>query len=169
MPEDIFDIVDERDQVIGQERRSVIHAEKRLHRAIHILLRNDAGQFFLQKRAPSKDKNPNRWDSSCSGHVDAGEVYDQAAVRELEEELGVRVPINELEKIRKFEASKETGMEFVWVYFGHHNGPFHLNVVEISDGRFWDRSEIEAAIRANRHEFSGAFCFIWESLRERLT
>ena len=168
MAEDIFDIVDEFDQVIGRDRRSVIHSERRRHRAVHILLRNSHGQVFLQKRSANKDKNPNRWDSSCSGHVDTGEDYDSAAVRELEEELGIKLVIGQLEKIRKFSAMAETGMEFVWVYFGHYDGPFVLNPEEISDGRFWDLAEVDREIEVNRQEFSGAFRYIWTQVRSLL-
>ena len=168
MVEDIFDIVDEQDEVIGRDRRLVVHAQHLRHRAIHILLRNSSGRVFLQKRAPTKDKNPDRWDSSCSGHVDSGEDYDQAAVRELGEELGVFWSIEQLTRIRKFPATRETGMEFVWVYFGSHEGPFTLNADEISEGRFWNLPEVDAGILNSSQEFSGAFRFIWQQIRPLL-
>jgi isopentenyl-diphosphate Delta-isomerase len=163
--EDIFDIVDEHDQVIGNGRRSIIHAQKLRHRAIHILLRNACGEVFLQKRSPLKDKNPNRWDTSCSGHVDSGEDYDTAAVRELYEELGVRMDLASLQKMQKFEAVPETGMEFVWIYHGHHDGPFTLCPHEISDGRYWTLAEVDAGMAEQPHNFSGAFRFIWGQTR----
>lgn len=166
--EDIFDIVDENDQVIGRERRSIIHAQKLRHRAVHILLRNAAGQVFLQKRSLLKDLNPNRWDSSCSGHVDSGEDYDTAAVRELHEELGVRVDLASLAKVQKFEAMRETGMEFVWIYHGRHEGPFVLCPEEISDGRYWTLAEVDEGIAAQPHDFSGAFRYIWGQTRHLL-
>ncbi|HSI82513.1 MAG: NUDIX domain-containing protein [Candidatus Methylacidiphilales bacterium] len=92
MAEDIFDVVDDQDRVVRQERRSVVHAQGLLHRAVHILVFNAAGQVFLQQRSSLKDQFPLRWDSSSSGHVDAGEDYDTAAVREIAEELGVPSP-----------------------------------------------------------------------------
>jgi isopentenyl-diphosphate Delta-isomerase len=166
--EDIFDIVNEQDEVIGNGRRSIIHAQKLRHRAVHILLRNGGGQVFLQKRSPLKDKNPNRWDTSCSGHVDSGEDYDTAAVRELHEELGVHVDLALLQKVQKVEAMPETGMEFVWIYHGQHEGPFTLCPQEISDGRYWSLGEVDAGMATQPHDFSGSFRYIWGLTRHLL-
>ena len=91
MSEEIFDVVNERDKVIGQNPRSEVHARGLLHRAVHVLVFNSRGEIFLQKRSMKKDRQPGVWDSSCSGHVDSGENYDETAVRELREELGLKV------------------------------------------------------------------------------
>ena len=79
LPEDIFDVVNENDEVISREPRSVVHATGLRHRAAHVLVFNAAGNIFLQLRSNTKDNNPGVWDSSCSGHVDAGESYIVAA------------------------------------------------------------------------------------------
>ena len=91
MREEIFDVVNERDEVIGQQPRSEVHHRGLMHRAVHVLVFNGAGQVFLQKRSLKKDRQPGLWDSSASGHVDAGEGYDACAVRELREELGLQL------------------------------------------------------------------------------
>ncbi len=158
---DVFDLVDEHDAVIGRERRAIIHREGLRHRAVHILLRNAAGAVFLQRRAPTKDMNPDCWDSSCSGHVDSGETYDIAAVRELGEELGIAVALADLTPMEKIEAGPGTANEFVQVYRGAHEGPFTLCPKEISDGRFFTPAEIDAQIAAAPREFSPAFRYIW--------
>lgn len=88
MAEDIFDVVNERDEVIETKLRSVVHAQGLLHRAVHVFVFNSRGEIFLQKRSMKKDRQPGVWDSSCSGHVDSGETYDETAVRELGEEWG---------------------------------------------------------------------------------
>ncbi|HEY8966429.1 MAG TPA: NUDIX domain-containing protein [Candidatus Methylacidiphilales bacterium] len=164
-PEDIFDLVDENDAVIGRERRSVIHREGLRHRAVHILLRNARGEVFLQRRSPLKDMNPDCWDSSCSGHVDADETYDVAAVRELGEELGIAVRREDLEPVVKIEANPGTANEFVQVYRGRHEGPFTLQPEEITDGRFFSPAAIDAGIAASPREFSPAFRHIWGRTR----
>src|SRR5450432_310133 len=89
MSEEWFDVVNARDEVIGRELRREVHARGLWHRAIHVLVFSGAGRVFLQKRSRSKDTAPCLWYSSCSGHVDSGEDYDTAAVRELGEELGL--------------------------------------------------------------------------------
>ena len=76
MSEEIFDVVNERDEVIGQQPRSEVHRLGLMHRAVHVLVFNAAGQVFLQKRSMKKDRQPGLWDSSASGHMDTGEDYD---------------------------------------------------------------------------------------------
>ena len=89
MTEEIFDVVNERDEVVDRQPRRVVHARGLLHRAVHVLVFNARGEIFLQKRSLLKDRQPGVWDSSASGHVDSGEDYDACAVREVREELGV--------------------------------------------------------------------------------
>src|SRR5271170_3191443 len=111
MPEEIFDVVDERDEVVGQAPRREVHARGLLHRAVHVLVFASDGRVFLQKRSLTKDTFPGAWDSSASGHVDSGEDYDACAVRELREELGLIVPAPP-RRIFRIEARAETGQEF---------------------------------------------------------
>ena len=91
MPEEIFDVVNERDEVVGQNTRREVHRLGLKHRAVHVLVFNSRGETFLQKRSMTKDREPGKWDSSSSGHVDSGEDYDACAVRELREEIGLTV------------------------------------------------------------------------------
>ena len=92
MSEEIFDVVNECDEVIDAKPRSEVHRLGLKHRAIHVLVFNSRGETFLQKRSMTKDREPGKWDSSTSGHVDSGEDYDACAVRELREEIGLTVP-----------------------------------------------------------------------------
>src|SRR4030081_713278 len=91
MSEEIFDVVNESDEIIGQRSRAEVHRLGLMHRAVHVLVFNSRGQVFLQKRSMTKDRQPGLWDSSASGHVDSGEDYDRCAIRELREELGLRL------------------------------------------------------------------------------
>ena len=112
-PDEIFDVVDEADNVIEQRTRGEVHRLGLLHRAVHIFVFNSDGQLLLQKRSAAKDEYPSTWTSSASGHVDSGEDYDTAAAREIVEELGISSP---LASLHKFSASKETSNEFVALY-----------------------------------------------------
>lgn len=162
-PEDIFDVVNEDDEVIGQEPRSVVHAKGLRHRAAHVLVFNAACEIFLQLRSKTKDNNPGVWDSSCSGHVDAGELYAVAAERELMEEIGLLVE-EPLEPLFKIDACKETGHEFVWVYRTQSEGPFELNPVEIDDGRWMTRGVLNTEIERNPTDFSPSLQLICQRL-----
>lgn len=161
---EIFDVVDDTDEVIGQERRSEVHRLGLRHRAVHVLLFNSEGQVFLQKRSASKDTWPGTWDSSASGHLDAGETYDACAVREVREELGWKVG-NTLEPLFKIEACAATGQEFVWVYQGLADGPFELHPEEIETGGWFTVAEADRMVAGNAPPCAPALREIWEKVR----
>jgi isopentenyl-diphosphate Delta-isomerase len=160
MAEEIFDIVNERDEVIGRKPRREVHARGLLHRAVHVLVFNTRGEIFLQKRSLQKDRQPGVWDSSCSGHVDSDEDYDQTAVRELREEIGLSLSATP-EKLFKIDACAETDAEFVWVYRCENNGPFQLHPDEIETGDWFAPEYVSRWIKEKPHEFAPAFIFIW--------
>ena len=164
MPEEIFDVVNERDEVVGNRSRSEVHRLGLLHRAAHILVFNASGEVFLQKRSMKKDRQPGLWDSSASGHVDSGEDYDACAVRELREEIGL-VLSRPPRRLFKVAASRETDQEFVWVYTCKAEGPFILNPDEIDDGRWFKPEEVTRCVKEQPGEFARAFRFIWGRLK----
>src|SRR5450432_2467887 len=126
MTEEIFDVVNERDEVVGQNTRREVHRLGLRHRAVHVLVFNSRGQVFLQKRSMKKDRHPGVWDSSASGHVDSGEHYDATAVREVREEIGLALAQTP-ELLFNIAAGAETDQEFVRVYRCASEGPFQLN------------------------------------------
>jgi isopentenyl-diphosphate delta-isomerase len=111
--EEIFDICDEDDLVIGQAPRSVVHKNKWLHRAVHIWVFNSRGELLVHLRSATKDEFPSTYTSSASGHLSAGETYDDAAPRELEEELGIRAPLT---RLTSRPAGPETAYEHTVLY-----------------------------------------------------
>jgi isopentenyl-diphosphate delta-isomerase type 1 len=161
MAEDIFDIVNERDEVIGRKRRSEVHARGLLHRAVHVLVFNSRGEIFLQKRSMKKDRQPGVWDSSCSGHVDSGETYDETTVRELREELGLSLNAPP-QKLFKIDACAETDAEFVWVYRCENDGPFRLDPEEIETGGWFTPKRVSEWIAEKPDDFATAFVLIWK-------
>jgi isopentenyl-diphosphate delta-isomerase len=163
MNEDIFDVVNDDDEIIGRELRSVVHARGLLHRAVHVLVYNAAGQLFLQKRSMAKDNDPGLWDSSCSGHVDSGESYAVAAERELMEEIDLLVD-EPMEELFKIEASAGTGWEFAVIYRTEDEGPFNLCPEEIDEGRWFTPEEIDNALANEPEKFSPTFKIVWARL-----
>jgi isopentenyl-diphosphate Delta-isomerase len=161
--DELFDVVDEHDRVIGQARRADVHAQKLWHRAIHVLVFDRTGRVFLQRRSMAKDVAPGRWDSSCSGHLDAGEDYDAAAMRELGEEIGVVLAVPPQRWFR-LDACAQTGWEFVWVYRLEHEGPFRLHPAEIMDGAWYERADLDRAMGERARDFAGAFRYLWARL-----
>jgi isopentenyldiphosphate isomerase len=163
MPEEIFDVVNERDEVIDAKPRSEVHRLGLKHRAVHVLVFNARGEIFLQKRSMKKDRQPGVWDSSASGHVDSGEDYDACAVRELREEIGLSLA-QPPERLFKIDACAETDQEFIWVYRWQSEGPFTLNADEIEQGNWFAPVEVTRWMAERPQELASALLFIWQRL-----
>jgi isopentenyldiphosphate isomerase len=90
--DELLDIVDEQDQVIGQMMRSQVYAKKMSNfRAVNVFIQNDKGQLWIPRRVATKRVFPLCLDASAAGHVASGETYEQAFVREVMEELAIDV------------------------------------------------------------------------------
>jgi isopentenyl-diphosphate delta-isomerase type 1 len=161
MSEEIFDVVDERDEVIGKKPRSEVHRLGLMHRATHVLVFNQRGEVFLQKRSMKKDRQPGLWDSSASGHVDSGEDYDACAVRELREEIGLEIS-DVPRRLFKLAASPETDQEHVWVYRCEAEGPFRLHPDEIERGDWFKSGEVSRWMKERPNDFASALLVIWK-------
>lgn len=168
--EEWFDVVNERDEVIRRATRREVHGTGLWHRAVHILVFDACGRVFLQKRSMTKDLSPGLWDSSCSGHLESGEDYDAAAIRELGEEIGVRLAPGETPtRWFRLEACERTGWEFVWVYSLRYDGAITLEPTEIQYGEWIAPSEVSARMSARPDEFCPSFRLLWPVVVERLS
>lgn len=142
MAEEIFPLVDQDGNVIGQAPRSVCHdGSKLLHPVIHLHIFNSEGNLYLQKRADTKDIQPGKWDSSVAGHIDLGEAPEVAALREAGEELGLSNIVPQF--ITKYIIETDTEIELSYCFYAIYDGDFTIDEVEVSDGRFWSVDEIE--------------------------
>jgi isopentenyl-diphosphate delta-isomerase type 1 len=159
MPEEIFDVVDEHDRVVGQAPRRVVHARKLLHRAVHIFVFNSRGELLLQKRSAQKDEYPLCYTSSASGHLSAGESYETAAPRELKEELGLA---GELEWLAKFPAGPQTSQEHTVLYRTIGDVAPRVDPDEIDDVTFHPLAEISEMIVRDPQAFSPCFVTLFE-------
>lgn len=160
---ELFDVVDESNQVVGQRTRGEVHAEGLRHRAVHIFVFNKHGELWLQKRSHLKDVHPNDWDSSAAGHLDAGENYEQAAIRELKEELGIEVTS---EKIAEIAACEDTGWEFVELHQAQHSGPMKFAPEEIVTGAFFTLQQIDAWVKSRPQDFAKGFLRCYQLYRK---
>lgn len=156
-PDEVFDVVDAANRVIGRERRSVIHARGLLHRACHLLWLRADGQLCLQRRSYRKDSCPGLISTSCAGHLDAGEDYLSAMARELREENGVSVPPGALLRVDAAPAHPALGHEFVEVFLLRGDHPSRLHLPEV-DALLWRTpGEVDAWSRAHPELFSSSF------------
>ncbi|MGQ0657747.1 MAG: NUDIX hydrolase [Chromatiales bacterium] len=163
MTEEVFAVVNDRDEVIDYRPRSEVHRLHLRHRATHVLVFNSRGDLLLQKRSPRKECSPGLWDSSAAGHVDRNESYDDCARRELQEELGLgsHVPLDPLFKI---DACEDTGWEFCWVYRTGAEGPFAFSRDEIERLEWFSPSRLTRELAGQPWKFSTTIPLIWARL-----
>ena len=150
---------------MGRAPRSQIHAQQLRHRAVHIFLFNLHGELFLQKRAAQKEEFPGYYDSSAAGHVDPQESYADAALRELEEELGITAA---LKKIAEIPASRDNGWEFSVFYTAVSDAPISINPEEIAEGGFYPVDEITDWLARDGGLFTPAFKTLFQLYRQAL-
>lgn len=85
--------------------KSEVHRDGDWHRSVHVWLFTPERRVLLQKRSLRKENNPGLWDVSAAGHISAGEDWVRAAIREVEEELGLRLGPDELRHVATFRES----------------------------------------------------------------
>ena len=165
MSEEIFDVVDQADQVLFQAPRSVVHANRWLHRAVHIFVFNSRGELLIHRRSATKDEAPLKCTSSASGHLSAGEDYATAAVRELEEELGLKATV---EFLGIFPADgANTAFEHSGLYRAITDDTPTFDPGEILSGEFRSIHEIEQLVAADPDDFTACFRALFQWYLER--
>lgn len=162
--EELFDVVDEHDHVIGHAPRSEVHRRGLMHRAVHILAFDDAGRIWVQLRSAKKDRCALMWDSSAAGHLGVGESYDACAIREVREEIGIEVAPRYRFKIS---ACRETDWEHVGVYTCRVRGAIRFNREEIERGEFHSIGSIARWMERSEPEFASGFVKIFREFQGR--
>ena len=133
-----IDIFDENNNPTGEiKEKTKAHKEGNFHRTAHIWVMNDKKELLLQKRSATKKSHPNCWDISGAGHIRSGETVIKGAIRELNEELGIKVNEDDLKFIAIVKSTKNPqNQEFGYVYLLKSNN-------EIKDYTFEDNEVSE--------------------------
>lgn len=114
MSKEYFDLLDEHGNKIGKTKlRSEVHRDGDWHKGVHIWVINDDNEILLQRRCATKDSNPNMLDISSAGHLQAGDNSQDAAIRELKEELNLDVTKDELVFIKTIKNSLKYTETFI--------------------------------------------------------
>ncbi|MBG3876573.1 NUDIX domain-containing protein [Desulfovibrio oxamicus] len=157
-----LEITDERDRPlmvmpIAQARRQPVR-----HRVVLVMLYDAEGRIYLQKRAANKRLYPGRWDLSATGHVLAGESREDAALRELREELGIAA--GRLIRRAEIPATEATDFAHVTLFVvGPVGEAPQPNPDEVADGMFVDADELDALLEHFRDMLTPAL--IWAAER----
>ncbi len=164
--DEVFDVVDDDDVVVRQEKRSVVHAEHLLHRAVHVLVFNKKKEVLLQKRSVLKDNFPGAWDSSSAGHLESGESYDACAVRELKEELSIDTEVQHIAQIRPCE---NTGWEHIGLYVARYDGALRFPCSEVEHAVWFEMDELNEWIKLRPEVFATGFLECWSVFYEKFS
>lgn len=132
------DVVNEKDEVVGQAPEEEIEARHLICRVAFIMLINGRGELLLHRRSANMKAYPLHWSGAAAGHVASGETYEQAAAREMKEEIGVET---EIELIGKFYSKHDR--EMVGVFFGHYDGPITVEPTEVDRIEYFTPRRLE--------------------------
>lgn len=161
-------LVDETDREVGHLSKARCHQGRGvLHRAFSLLIFNDAGEWLLQRRAPSKRLWPLYWSNSCCSHPRRAEALEAAIHRRLYEELGLRCPLHFLFKFQyqaQFDAAAAEH-ELCSVFIGRSTGPVSINQNEIVAWRWSTPEALQAEMTGPGAEsFTPWFVLEWQRI-----
>lgn len=140
--QELFIVVDKEDNVLEYRTRYDCHHDRSLiHRSVGIVIHNDKEEILLQKRSMQKDLHPGMYTLSTSGHVSKGQTYEEAAMREMKEEIGIQT---ELKPAVKFLAETDVETEITMLFTGKHNGLFAIAKDEVDAVQFFTKEAIAA-------------------------
>ncbi|MBR6388538.1 MAG: NUDIX domain-containing protein [Opitutales bacterium] len=168
-PSELFDQVDENDIVLRPATRAKIHSERLMHRAVHAVFLDKTAKFILlQKRSAKKDSYPLAYTTSCSGHVDSGETYEAALLRETYEELGVKMELGDFFYIGKLSACEETGFEFTKVFacFADISTAFNPPADEVECLEWKAVADFELDTIKNPQNYTPSFLKVYEFYKQ---
>ncbi len=141
---EILDIVDNKDKVMGTATRDEIYKKLLPHRIVHILIFNDKNEMALQLRSKSVSFCPLHWSTAVGGHVQSGESYEEGALREYEEELGIKSELTMLDKDIYEAVGKPK--KFLTTFTAQYNGPFAKDERDVEKVEFFPIEKIRQMV-----------------------
>lgn len=144
------DIVDERDVVIDVVERREMRARRLRHRAVFLMVTTSDGRLLVHRRSEHKDLWPGWWDMAVGGVVAAGESYDEAARRELAEEIGVTDPSLVLTPVGGGAYTDDDVALIGRCFSVTWDGPLHFADGEVAEARFVTCDEFRRLRRSSR-------------------
>ena len=163
-------LVTPNDEVLGLMEKIQAHKNGLLHRAFSVFLFNNEGKMLLQQRSSTKYHSPDQWTNACCSHPRENETYLDAAIRRVNEELGISC---QLEEKFHFIYKADVGQglwehELDHVFIGEYNGEYQLNPDEVSAIRFVTLEELDHEVAQQPEMFTEWFKIILKEYRDRL-
>jgi isopentenyl-diphosphate delta-isomerase len=159
------DVVNDKDEVIGTASHKEIYENKLPHRIVHVLIFNSKGEMLLQKRSATKSFCPNHWCTAAGGHVQSSESYEEAAIRELEEELGISAPVKFMFKTKYYRSADF--FKFLEIFKAVCEGPFEINTDEVESVKWFSKEKLNEEI-ANGGLFHPELKFLLQNYADEI-
>ncbi|VVB81599.1 Isopentenyl-diphosphate Delta-isomerase [uncultured archaeon] len=144
---EFLDVVDDNNEVVSSASADEVYQKRLNHRIVHVLIFNSKGELLLQMRSAKKKFCPGHWVTSAGGHVQKGESYEQAAKRELKEEIGIDVPLALIDE-SSYDHYKMR--KFLQVFRGVSEGPFRFNPEEVAGSRWFSVDDVRDMVKKNQ-------------------
>ncbi|MCF8040443.1 MAG: NUDIX domain-containing protein [Desulfohalobiaceae bacterium] len=156
----LLEVVDIDNRVVGLMPKEEVHEQQLMHRSVLVLLYNTEKKLYIQKRSSRKLQYPGCWDLSANGHVLAFETPKEAAIRELQEELGIAV--SNVNLVHNIPACTETEFEFVSLFSAgvSHQVP-QPNPRDVIRGVFVEGHELDYLVRTFADQFTPGVHYFW--------
>ena len=172
-PDEIIAVVNDKDEVVSKATRAEVHLKGLMHREVAVALLNSKGQMLMHKRADN-----GQWDPSAAGHFPWDMSYEDGAIMEVEEELGVKLNKEELKeicyklfesRIDKLKTNKRNVKAFLVIKDIGIN-EFNIDKQEVAEVRWMSKSEIEPLLNAPNKLITTAAKtiikeYLWDDLR----
>ena len=155
--DDVVVLVDAEDAEIGAAPKLAAHREGRLHRAVSVVLFDDAGLVLLQRRACEKYHSGGLWSNTCCGHPRPGESVTDAARRRLSDELGIEGaelwPVSEFVYFARLD-DVLVEHELDHVVIGQWTGSVAPDPLEVSETRWIEPAALFAELVTSRDRYT---------------
>ncbi len=162
--DDLVDVVDADDRVIGRATRREVRSGNLLHRACYIVVLDESDRVFVHLRTPTKDVFPSHFDTVVGGVLELGESYEEGARREVREEIGVEA--QGLRRVGFLRYADPSNRVQGAIFECRAAAPLHLQADEVVSGEWLPPDEIERRIQHDPYCPDGVVAFrAWLSWR----
>ena len=174
MGDELIDIYDSKNRPLNKKKmKSEAHRKGLWHRVAHVWIYNSNKEIMLQLRAKDKQVYPNLWDISVAGHISAGEREIVSAMREVEEEIGLKVKESELQLLNirnvQFTTNNTINNEIIYLYLLKFDGnikQLKIQEEEVQEIKFFKLNELEKQLKENPEKFTPYGDYFYEIINK---
>jgi isopentenyl-diphosphate delta-isomerase len=154
-----IDVVTDQDQAVGTIERGEALRRGANFRTAHVFITDGCGELLLQQLARGRERHPCRWGSSIAAYLHAGETYEEAANRRLNEELGLSLALDPVGKIQMRDMNS---LKFVYLFVGQDGEARIREPEHIAKLSYRPIAEIARELEAEPERFTPTFRQLFE-------